>query len=529
MSSNVDIPSFFSWHLFMRAVQNIVIVGGGTAGWLTAGVIAARHRARQPFGFTVTLIESPTTAPIGVGEGTWPTLRATLSRIGVSETEFFRHCDAAFKQGARFARWTTGAEDDGYYHPLMLPQSFQQVNLAEHWLAGESDENFCDAVCPQGDICDEGLGPKTITTPEYEAIANYAYHLDAGKFSGFLQRHCCEKLGVRHVLADVRDVTLDDTGDIVSLETEQAGSISGDLFVDCTGFAARLIGGAMNVPFRACDDILFCDTALAVQVHYANPDDPIASHTISTAQSAGWIWDIGLPTRRGVGHVFSSAHIDVDQAERELRAYLGPVADDLPVRRLAIRAGHRERFWERNCVAVGLAAGFLEPLEASAIVLVELSAKLIADQMPACREVMDIVAGRFNATTSYRWGRIVDFLKLHYVLTKRTDSDFWRDNVRCESIPDRLQELLSLWRYHTPWFGDEFDRAEEVFPAASYPYVLYGMGHRTHAPPGLPSDDVKKAQRAFRENAVKRQKLRAGLPRHRDLIRRVVEQGLPTI
>ena len=513
----------------MHEIKNIVIVGGGTAGWLTAGVIAARHQGRRPHGFTVTLVESPNVPTIGVGEGTWPTLRSTLRQMGVSETDFFRECDAAFKQGARFNRWTTGAVDDGYYHPLMLPQQFGQVNLAPHWLADDDGDTFCDTVTPQGRICDEGLAPKTITTPEYEGQANYAYHLDAGKFSHFLQRHCCAKLGVRHVLADVTDVRLDESGDIQSLDTAQGETIVGDLFVDCTGFAALLIGGAMKVPFRSCADTLFCDTALAVQMPYDRPDAPIASHTISTAQSAGWIWDIGLPTRRGVGHVFSSSHIDVDQAERELRAYLGAAGRDLPVRQLSIRAGHREQFWVRNCVAVGLAAGFLEPLEASAIVLIELSAKIIAEQMPPCREVMDVVARRFNDTTSYRWGRIIDFLKLHYALTKRTDTDFWRDNARAETMPDRLRDLMELWRYQSPWLHEEFDRADEVFPSASYQYVLYGMGARTAAMPGAIEGEAALAQRARRENRMQTDRLTKSLPSHRDLINRIVRHGLQPI
>tara|TARA_B100000378_G_scaffold150649_1_gene121619 strand:- start:229 stop:1029 length:801 start_codon:yes stop_codon:yes gene_type:complete len=266
-----------------------------------------------------------------------------------------------------------------------------------------------------------------------------------------------------------------------------------------------------------------------MQVPYAAPDSSIASHTISTAQSAGWIWDIGIQTRRGVGHVFSSSHISDEQAERELRAYVGPASDGLNVRKIKIRSGHRETFWKGNCVAVGLAAGFLEPLEASAIVLIELSAKIIAEQMPACREVMDIIASRFNATTHYRWGRIIDFLKLHYVLTQRTDSDFWRDNVRAETMPDRLRELLHLWRYQSPWFHDEFDRAEEVFPAASYQYVLYGMGFRTQVPTAALARDAHLAGRAMRENAAATARLRAGLPRHRDLIDRIVAQGLQPV
>jgi tryptophan halogenase len=510
-------------------VKKIVIVGGGTAGWLTAGIIAAIHQGRMPGGFSVTLVESPTTPIIGVGEGTWPTLRTTLAKMGVSETDFFRECDAAFKQGAKFARWTTGAADDAYYHPLMLPQSFARINLVPHWLDAGTRESFCDAVCPQGKICEDGLAPKTIATPEYDAVANYSYHLDAGKFAPFLQRHCTTKLGVRHVLADVRRVDLADDGDIRTIETEQAGAIEGDLFIDCTGFRALLIGEALGVPFVDCSDVLFCDTALAVQVPNADENSPIATHTISTAQSAGWIWDVGLPSRRGVGYVYSSSHTSDEAAERELRAYLGAAGEQVTPRKIPIRAGHRETTWKRNCVAIGLAAGFLEPLESSAIVLIELSAKLIAEQMPVNREVMDVVAKRFNATTEYRWGRIVDFLKLHYVLTQRTDSAFWRDNLSPESIPDRLQELLLLWRYQAPWFHDEFDRVEEVFPAASYQYVLYGMGFRTEVDTGALAPESGAAGRAMRENFAQTERLRAGLPRHRDLIRKIREHGLQPV
>lgn len=474
-------------------------------------------------------MESPTTPIIGVGEGTWPTLRTTLAKIGVSETDFFRECDAAFKQGAKFARWTTGESDDAYYHPLVLPQSFGQINLAPHWLAGDVTGSFCDAVCPQGRLCDEGLGPKTITAAPYQGAANYAYHLDAGKFAPFLQRHCCDKLGVRHVLADVRGVALAEDGDIRAVVTEQAGEIEGDLFVDCTGFRSLLLGETLGVKFRDCGDILFCDKALAVQIPYERPDSPIATHTISTAQSAGWIWDIGLPSRRGTGHVYSSRHISDDEAERELRAYLGPAGKDLPVRKIAIRSGHRETFWKRNCVAVGLAAGFLEPLEASAIVLIELSAKLIAEQMPACREVMDIVASRFNTTTHYRWGRIIDFLKLHYVLSQRTDTAFWRDNRDPATIPERLSDLLLLWRHQPPWLHEEFDRADEVFPSASYQYVLYGMGFRTEVEAAALADEAALAQRALRENALQSDRLLSSLPKHRDLIRKIVEHGLQPV
>ncbi|HVV28747.1 MAG TPA: tryptophan halogenase family protein [Rhizomicrobium sp.] len=514
----------------VQPVQNVVIVGGGTAGWLTAGIIAARHRARMKAGFTVTLVESPNVPIIGVGEGTWPTLRTTLEKMGVSETEFFRQCDAAFKQGARFARWTTGAPDDGYYHPLMLPQGFAQVNLVSHWLKEDRGRSFCDAVCQQGQLCDAGLAPKMITTPEYQALANYAYHLDAAKFAPFLQKHSTETLGVRHVLADVQEVIRDgNSGDIKSIRTQQAGEIPGDLFVDCTGFSALLLGKALGVGFKDCSDVLFCDRALALQVPYETPDAPMASHTISTAQSAGWIWDIGLPARRGTGYVYSSRHISDDEAAEELLRYGGKMAKGLTPRQIKIRSGYRETFWKNNCVAVGLAAGFLEPLESSAIVLVELSAKLIAEQMPVNREVMDIVAGRFNEVTHYRWGRIIDFLKLHYVLTQRTDTQFWIDNVDPDTIPDRLKNLLKLWKYQPPWFLDEFDRLEEVFPAASYQYVLYGMGFRTEVGPMDNESTGLVAQRYMAENEMLTRQLRAQLPRNRDLLNKIYEYGLQPV
>jgi tryptophan halogenase len=514
----------------MRPVNSIVIVGGGTAGWLTAAVLAARHRERIARGhLTVTLVESPNIPILGVGEGTWPTMRTTLHNTGVSETDFVRGCDAAFKQGAKFAGWTTGEADDAYYHPLSLPQGFTQLNLVPHWLEKREEMSFCDAVSPQGYVCEANLAPKTIATPEYDGVLNYAYHLDAVKFAAFMQKHCVEKLGVRHVLADVRQVEQAEDGDITAVVTEQAGRLAGDLFVDCTGFAAHLLGKTLGVPFRPCDDVLFCDTAMAIQVPYPTEDSPVASHTISTAQSSGWTWDIGLPTRRGTGYVYSSRHISDDQAEAELRAYIGPAAEGLNARKIPLRAGHREWFWEKNCVAIGVAAGFLEPLESSAIVLIELSAKILAEQLPACREVMDTVAKRFNETTTYRWGRIIDFLKLHYCITKRTDTPFWRDNVEASTIPDRLRELMQLWRFRSPWMFDEFDRIEEIFPPASYQYVLYGMGYDTAYLEDDLAREAQKASKLMGDNHRTAQQLCGQLPRHRELLRKIDQHGLQRI
>jgi len=512
-----------------KPTKSIVIVGGGTAGWLTAGRIAAQHAANSPTGISVTLIESPNIPTVGVGEGTWPTMRSTLMKLGISETDFIRECDASFKQGAKFSRWVDGSAKDFYYHPLMLPQGFGKTNLAAHWQLAQSSQSFSEAVCFQEALCEQGCAPKSITTPEFNAVANYAYHLNAGKFSQFLQKHCCEKLGVKHILAEVTQVNAGENGDITSLTTAQAGTISGALFVDCSGFSSLLLGQHFKVPFIDASQTLFIDSALAVQIPYANEDAPIASHTISTAQQAGWIWDIGLLHRRGIGHVYSSRHTSEDQALQRLEEYIGPAFAQANVRKIPIQSGHRQIFWKNNCVAVGLAAGFLEPLEASALVLVELSASMIAEQLPACRAVMDITAKRFNETFLYRWARIIDFLKLHYILSKRTDNAFWVDNRAPKTIPASLQELMELWRYHTPCDHD-FTSNNEVFPAASYQYVLYGMGFETdysHSRHQL--QDHKMAFEQFAKNQKNIQQVLRSLPSNRELLNKIHTHGLQPI
>jgi tryptophan halogenase len=512
-------------------IKQIVIVGGGAAGWLTAGVLAAEHNTNSPDGLRVKLVESPDVKPIGVGEGTWPTMRDTLRKMGVSETDFIRECDASFKQASRFDRWVTGSDDDSYYHPFALPHGYGDVNLVSQWRAQAPATPYAELVSYQPHLCNQGRAPKQASTPEWAAVANYAYHLDAGQFGQFLQKFCTEKLGVEHVLDHVRAVKSFENGDICSLQTDHNGQIEGDLFVDCTGFASLLLGQHYGVPFVSRKETLFCDTALAIQVPNATPDCPIASNTISTAQKAGWIWDIGLPGRRGVGHVYSSAHSNDEDAELALRAYVeksGGDSDSMTARKISLNPGHRETFWHRNCVAVGISAGFIEPLEASALALIEFSVAMISTELPATRNVMDIVARRFNERFRYRWDRVIDFLKLHYVLSQRTDSEFWLDNRRAETIPPRLLELIELWKYQPPSRSDVF-QIEEIFPSASYQYVLYGMGFEPEKLAPRRSDDAALANRFFEENARMTRKFLGGLPSNRQLLDHVIKRGFQKI
>jgi len=516
-------------------ISKIIIVGGGSAGWLSAAVIAAEHRidpqAQRPF--ELVLVESPDIPTIGVGEGTWPSMRATLQRIGLSETDFIRKCDASFKQGTYFRNWQTGGgqgDDDSYSHPFTVPAGYADTNLAPHWLALADAPRFADAVTPQTALFSDCRAPKQITTPEYAFLVNYAYHLDAGKFAELLRQHCTEQLGVKHVKANVLQINAAENGDIQSVTTDSAGEIAGDLFIDCTGTKSLLLGEHFDIPFQSRQEYLFNDTALAAQVPYAEEDQAIQSCTHSTAQTAGWIWDIGLPTRRGTGHVYSSAHISEDEATAQLLAYIKEVAGDKAAanvvpRKIRFQPGHRQEFWHRNCVAIGMSSGFIEPLEASALVMVELAAGMIAEQLPPTREVMDIVAKRYNQKFLRHWNQIIEFLKLHYVLSARDDSPYWQENRAATSIPEKLSEQLALWRYRSPWHQDA-GAVDDLFPTASYQYILYGMGFKTM--PRQTSgyeQSQRQASELFQKNAARATQLQQAMPGNRELLNKVQKFG----
>ncbi len=509
-------------------LRHIVVLGGGSAGWLVAGLLAAEHGG--PDGsLHITLIESSEAPPIGVGEGTWPSMRDTLRRIGISEVDLVRECDASFKQGSRFDGWATGQPGEHYYHPFSLPSGHGDADLVGAWLAQHASQPFAHVVSPQPQVCDVGLAPKQAATPQFAAVANYAYHFDAGKFGVLLRRHAVEKLGVRHIVNHVDDVMAAPDGSIAALRTRSAGDLTADLFIDCSGLPSLLIGKHFGVPLIEQRDVLFNDSALAMQVPYAQADAPLASCTIATAWAKGWIWDIGLPHRRGVGAVYSSQHATPDEAAVALGQYLRATGapEALPgMRSIRFTPGYRERFWVKNCVAIGLSSGFIEPLEASALALVELSAQWISESLPAGVDALPTLARRFNDVFSYRWSRVIDFLKLHYALSERDDSDYWRAHRDPTSWPDSLHELLPLWRERPPSRLD-FGRIDEVFPAASYQYVLYGMGFR---PESTATPAAIQAAAPHLHDAHRlAQRMLAGLPKHRALIDHIVRSGLPSI
>ena len=495
--------------------KSVLIVGGGTAGWLSAAIIAAHHRNRSNEELKISLVEASDIPTVGVGEGTWPTLRNTVREIGISEKQLFKECFAGFKQGGKFVNWVT--QDDFYYHPFTVPLGYGSLDLAPYVddiEAYSRESNYQEAVC------EAGLAPRNPTDPEFQGICNYAYHLDAGAFANLLKHYCRDELGVQHHIGTVQDVELGANGEIDTLKLARDGDpfeLKADLYIDCTGFRSLLLGQALNVPFKSIDDVLFNDRALATRVNYENENDPLACHTIATGQDAGWIWDIGLTSRRGVGHVYSSAHLTDEEAAKNLANYIGVSEDELDLKPIKFQAGYREQPWRKNCVAIGLSGGFVEPLEATAIMLVEVTARYVAENLFADFSTLPILEKRFNQQMQYRWQRITDFLKLHYVLTKR-DEPYWRAHTDPASVPDSLSEDLMVWQNRGPIKSD-FEGVAELFPAASYQYVLYGMGFKpNYTKQAYLYDEHQQAQRLLERNKSLTQQLARDLPPHRSFI-----------
>ena len=504
-----------------RSVERIVIVGGGTAGWLSACYLAARLPAQ------ITLIESPDVATIGVGEGTWPTMRETLATIGIDEAEFLVACQGSFKQGSRFDGWVTGEAGDSYLHPFTPPPSSDIATHLSDWANAPEDVSFAMAMTPQARVCANDLAPRQAAMPPYAGALNYAYHLDAAKFAALLLRHGTGKLNVRHVSDTVTDVRLDGEGGISAVATRDHGLIEGDLFIDCSGLGAVLIGKALEAGWVDLSGELLNDRALAVQLP-VDDEAPVASQTVSTAHPGGWLWDIALPTRRGIGCVYSSRFMDDGQAAEELRSYAvkcGLLTEGAPLspRLLRFPSGHRTEFWKGNCVAIGLSAGFIEPLEASAIVLIELSLRALADNYPANPSSMPIHAERFNRLFTLRWRRIANFLKLHYVLSQR-DEPYWQAQRDPATISPELAAFLTLWRDQPPSAYD-FPLAEEIFPAASHQYVYYGMTGRP-APENATGETAPGTLKQVNERA---RQLAAALPTNRAYLNRLRGSGAAAI
>ncbi|WP_033083576.1 tryptophan halogenase family protein [Colwellia psychrerythraea] len=507
-------------------MKKIVVVGGGTAGWLAANHLGKKFKHNDAI--TVTLIESPDIAPIGVGEGTVPNIRKTLSSFGISETEFIRECDVTFKQSIKFVNWMDKKKhgSDNFFHHLFDAPSKFGEDLTAHWLKFGQDKIYADMVSPQHSACEHKKAPKSITTPEYEGTLGYAYHLNAAKFAHLLSKNAVARFGVCHIKANVINVELSDSGAIAALNTKELGKLEYDFYLDCTGFESLLSGQALNIPFVDKSKELLVNSALVVQVPTKESDE-IPPYTVATAHQAGWIWDIALTNRRGVGFVYSNNHMSDEEASRKLDYYLKGNPTGLSYRKLPMKVGHREKFWHKNCVSLGLAQGFLEPLEATSILLTDFAASFLVDRFPESEEKMAVLEQRFNHVMGYAWNRVVDFIKLHYCISDREDSQFWLDNKKADTIPDTLKARLDLWQQFSPQKEDFFSKFE-VFDYDNYLYLLYGMNYKTKLSPLSTQYHDKAKAHAEGIKAISA-KLNQQLPNHRELINKIKRYGLQAV
>jgi tryptophan halogenase len=503
------------------ATRSILIVGGGTAGWLTAAYLARFFDIANNPRIAITVLESPEIGIIGVGEGTFPTIRNTLRYIGIDESRFVRSTFATFKQGIRFDNWVRAPEDgrdDHFLHPFEAPYHAEGHSLVSYWLLQDerTRPSFAQAMTIQNHVAEAGRAPKGAGEGDFSGPLNYAYHFDAHRVAEVLSEHA-RALGVQHLQGLMTGCSLDpESGAIAHIATREHGDLAADLYIDCSGFRAELIGEALKVPFKPVGDVLFTDRALSCKLPYEDPGAPLPSYTVAAAHEGGWTWDIGLSGARGIGCVYSSAHMSDDAAREALARHTCGRSREAETREIPFRAGYRTRPWEKNCVAVGLSGGFLEPLESTGVLMIEAAAAMIAELFPHYGPA-DAPARRFNELMAARYDSIVSFLKLHYCLSRR-EEPFWRDNADPSSIPERLKDLLEQWRYRPPSRFD-FVLDHESFAFFNYQYILYGMEFRTDLTPVREEfPHTREAQKIFARIRQFGDRAAQDLPAHRALI-----------
>ena len=448
-------------------VRKVVIVGGGTAGWMAAAALT-RIMGDLP-GFSVTLVESEAIGTVGVGEATIPQIIGFNRMLGIDEMHFMRETRATYKLGIEFVDWLRPGH--AYVHPFgsfgldMLGVEFQHFYLRGREL-GETDPIDAYSIAAMAGKAGRFFWPQADNPKSPMSKLSYAFQFDAGRYARFL-RTLSEGAGARRVEGRIVDAGQDsETGFVSHVELEDGRIVEGELFIDCSGFRSMLLGQAMDVPFNDWSKWLPCDSAVAIPCELGGRNEPL---TRATARPAGWQWRIPLQHRLGNGHVFSSAHIERDAATDLLLANLDgkPLADP---NQLSFTAGHRTRFWEKNVVALGLAAGFLEPLESTSIHLVQSSIARLMALFPDTR-FNAVEIARFNMETLREYNDIRDFLVLHYRASERDDSEFWRYCRNLEA-PGGLSEKIDMFRSS----GRIFRENNELFTEASWLSVLLSQG-----------------------------------------------------
>jgi tryptophan halogenase len=458
-------------------IERITIVGGGTAGWLTAMIL---NRFLSPPGapIKVTLIESPNIATVGVGEATLIALPRLMQQLGMDEAELMRRTNGAFKLSVCFDDWFIDGPERPFrfYHPFNNPDDVAPAYAFHRYGPRRPGTSLADNMIVNLAVIRAGKGPRAISAGNYGQEVSYAYHIDAGLFAEYM-RDVGTARGIEHVRDDVVDVVMDEAGAISGLQLQRGGHHPVEFVVDCTGFRSLIIDRVRKEPFISFGDRLLNDRAIPVQIPHRDPTK-IEPCTRATALGAGWVWRVPLYSRVGTGYVYSSAFRSDDEARAEFFAHLRAIGDltadapDPETRVIKMKVGYSREPWVKNCLAIGLAGGFVEPLEATAIFTIEAAARLFILNFPD-KDRSPVLTKRYNAVMTSLYENIRDFIETHYITSNRPEP-YWVAARNDVAMSEELREHFELWRHRLPDPTD-FDK-NLVFGAWNYIFVLHAKG-----------------------------------------------------
>jgi hypothetical protein len=522
-------------------VRKIVILGGGTAGWMAAAYLGkALHST-----VSVTVLEAPTIPRIGVGEATIPNLQtAFFDFLGIPEDEWMRECGASFKMAVKFVNWRTPGEgiatdrplnggSDHFYHIFGQLPVHDQVPLSHYWVNrkhnGGPREAFDYTCYKETPILDAKKAPRWL---DGRRATNYAWHFDAQLVAAYLCNFATEKQGARHVADVLTEVLFDERGYIRALRTKSGKVLEGDLFIDCSGFRSLLMNEALEEPFIDMNDYLLCDSAVATAINEDGEVHGVEPYTSAIAMKAGWTWKIPMAKRFGTGYVYSSQFASQDEATEEFCRLWNLDPSEAKLNQIRFRVGRNRRAWVRNCVGIGLASCFVEPLESTGIYFIYAALYQLVKHFPD-KGFDQILLDRFNREVETMFDDTRDFIQAHYYFSPRVDTPFWEQSKHLR-VADQLTEKVAMYRagiainlpatdedtyYHN--FEAEF---RNFWSNSNYYCIFAGLGLLPDHPlPALAHqpESVHGAEAIFEQVKMRQQELLDTLPANHEFLRQL--------